>query len=69
MEWIKKHVDTVIVLGGILTSILWMNHKFSEVDVRFGQIEKDIVMIKTVMIMKNMMPTELAQAKDINSAS
>jgi outer membrane receptor protein involved in Fe transport len=35
-NWIKKHVDTVIVLGGIISSLLWMNHKFAEVDKRFA---------------------------------
>lgn len=53
MEWIKKHVDTVIVLGGILSSVLWMNHKFAE-------IEKDIAIMKTVLIMQKIMPQELA---------
>ncbi len=53
MELVKKHVDTVIVLGGILASVLWMNGKFNE-------IEKEIAIIKAVMIIKNIMPAELA---------
>lgn len=53
MDWFKKHVDTVIVLGGILTSVLWMNAKFS-------LLEKEIAVIKTVLIMKNIYPSELA---------
>jgi len=53
MELFKKHVDTVIIIGTILSSMLWMNGKFND-------LEKDIVMIKTVLIMKNIMPTELA---------
>ena len=57
MELFKKHVDTVIVLGAILGSMLWMNGKFND-------LEKDIVMIKTVLIMKNIMPTELAQGRE-----
>lgn len=60
MDWFKKHTDTVIVLAGIISSVLWMNHKFNEVNQRFNDMEKDIVMIKTVLIMKNIMPTELA---------
>ncbi len=54
MEWMKKHVDTVIIIGAIITSMLWMNGKFNE-------IEKDIAVIKTVLIMKQIMPTELAK--------
>lgn len=61
MEWAKKHVDTMVVLGGILGSILWMNTKFTEFDHRLGVIEKDLAVIKTVMIMKNILPPELAK--------
>jgi hypothetical protein len=57
MEVLKKHVDTVIVLGAILSSVLWMNGKFAE-------IEKDIAVMKAVMIMRNIMPAELAAHKD-----
>lgn len=53
MDWIKKHVDTVIILSGILSSIIWMNGKFNT-------IEKDLTVIKTVLIMKGIMPSELA---------
>ena len=53
MEWFRKHVDTVIVLGGILTSILWMNGKFNELDRRLYRIE-------TVLVLKGIMPPELA---------
>jgi hypothetical protein len=53
MEWFKKHVDTVIILGSIAGCMIWMNGKFNE-------IEKDIAIIKTVLIMKQIMPTELA---------
>ena len=61
MEWFKKHVDTAIILTAFGASILWMNGKFNDVDKRFNDIEKDIVMIKTVLIMKDIMPTKLAQ--------
>ena len=52
MDIIKKHVDTMVVLGGILSSILWMNHQFNE-------LKQDILIIKTVLIMKNIMPDQL----------
>ena len=54
MDWFKKHVDTVIVLGGILASVLWMNGEFNS-------LKKDITVIKTVLILKNIMPIELAK--------
>ena len=53
MDWFKKHVDTVVVLGAIVSSLVWMNGKF-------GELEKDIAIIKTVLIMKQIMPCELA---------
>jgi hypothetical protein len=59
MDLIKKHVDTVIVLGGIIGSILWMNHKFTQVDQRFASLEKDMAVIKTVMFMQGHLPKEL----------
>jgi len=53
MDWMKKHVDTVIVLGGILASVLWMNGKFN-------QLKKEVAVMKTVLIMKDILPKELA---------
>ena len=53
MDWFKKHTDTVIVLTAIVGSMLWMNGKFNA-------IEKDVAIIKTVLIMKQIMPCELA---------
>ncbi len=54
MEWFKKHTDTVVILGAFGACVLWMNGKFNE-------LEKDIVMIKTTLILKNIMPKELAK--------
>jgi len=54
MEWIKRHTDTVMVLTAIIGSMLWMNGKFN-------QLEKEVAVIKTVLIMKNIMPPELAK--------
>ncbi len=75
MDWIKKHTDTIAVLGAILSSVIWMNHQFrevdnrfsrmeKEVDAKFSQIEKDLAVIKTVLIMKEIMPNELAVEKN-----
>lgn len=54
MEWFKKHVDTVIILTGILGSVLWMNSKFND-------LEKEMAVVKTVLIMKDIYPKELAK--------
>lgn len=56
MDLLKKHVDTVVVLGAIVTSMLWMNGKFNEIDRRFSDVEKDLAVVKTVLMMKGIMP-------------
>lgn len=64
VDWFSKHVDTVIVIGAIISSMLWMNSKFGEVEKRFGMIDKDITIIKTTLILKNIMPEQLANKEE-----
>lgn len=52
-EFFKKHTDTIIVLGAIFGGFLWMNAKFND-------LEKDMAVMKTVLIMQKIMPAELA---------
>lgn len=66
MNWFKKHVDTVIVMGGIISSVLWMNHKFTQIDtrfsaidLRFAELEKDMAVMKAVLFMQGHFPKEL----------
>lgn len=61
-EWFTKHVDTVVILSAVIGSLLWMNHKFNN-------LEKDIIMVKTVLILKNIMPVELAHNDSKDSKS
>jgi hypothetical protein len=60
MEWFRKHSDTVAILSGVLGSFIWMNAQLNDLKKDLVSIEKDIVMIKTVMLMKNILPQELA---------
>jgi len=60
MDWFKKHTDTVIIIGAIASSILWMNGKFNDVDTKFSDLEKEMAIIKTVLIMKGIMPDAYA---------
>ena len=55
-NWFKKHVDTAIILGAFAASILWMNGKFNE-------LERDMTIIKTVLVLKNILPAELAKGE------
>ena len=58
MDWFKNHVDTVMVISSVIASMIWMNAKFNE-------IEKDIAVIKTVLVMKQIMPNDLAKFKEV----
>lgn len=59
-EFFNKHADTCVILGTLAGFFIYMNAQFSAIDARFGKIEKDIAIIKTVLIMKNILPSELA---------
>lgn len=61
MEILKKHIDTIIILGGILSSFLWMNSSINSIKEEVNSLKVDIAIMKTVLIMKNVMPSELAQ--------
>lgn len=65
MEFLKKHVDTVVIIGAILSSVLWMNGKFNEIDKRFAEIDKELSIVKTVLIMKGIMPDSFVK-RDVN---
>ena len=68
MEKIKSYAETISIILSVfitvLTAVIWMNGRFNEIENRFGQVEKDLAIVKTVLIMKNIMPTELAKAKE-----
>lgn len=59
MDLLKKHVDTVVILTAFGAALLWMNGKFND-------LEKDMAIIKTVLVLKNILPSELAHTKIIN---
>lgn len=61
MEWFKKHADTLVILGSFALCFWTINEKMNN---GFNAIEKDIAIIKTVLIMKNIMPQELATHKE-----
>lgn len=54
MDLLKKHVDTLIIITSIVGSMMWMNGKFN-------QLEKDLAIMKKVLIMKDIMPHTLAK--------
>lgn len=66
-EWLKKHIDTVIIMGGILSSFLWMSGKFNDIDKRFAVIDTRLTKIETVLILQKIMPTDLMSASVVEA--
>jgi len=56
ISWLKKHADTLVILGVFAGCFYSLNEKIAAVD-------KDIAIIKTVLIMKNIMPGEIAKCE------
>lgn len=63
MDWFTKHADAITIITAIVLSMLWMSGKFNDVDRRFSEVEKEIAIIKTVMILKQIIPAELAKSE------
>jgi hypothetical protein len=61
MEWFKKHTDAFMTMGAILGAMVWMNGEFNDVKRQIGDVRIDMAVVKTVLIMKNVMPKEVAQ--------
>ena len=40
-----------------------MNGRFNQIDHRFSEMEKEMAIIKTVLLMKEILPKELATAE------
>ena len=55
MDGFKNHVDTVIVLTAVIGCFCWMSNQLAD-------IRQDIAIIKTVLVMKGIMPQELANS-------
>jgi len=64
MNWFTKHVDTIVILGSVVTAVLWINSSIwdmkLEIKTEIAALDKEIAVLKTVLIMKNVMPNELA---------
>ena len=55
MNWLKQHADTIVILSTFAACFWSLNEKFTE---KLTAIEKDLAVIKTVLIIKNIMPTD-----------
>jgi|GEM_PF-2085362 len=75
-NYLGKYGQTIAIICTILStvcgSLIWMNGKFNDIDakfaivdkemeIRFANMEKDMAIIKTVLLMKKILPSELAK--------
>lgn len=63
MNWFSKHTDAVIVVGAIVASMLWMNTQFNDIQREINSLKTDVAIMKTVMLLKNIMPPEMAKCE------
>jgi type IV secretory pathway VirB2 component (pilin) len=52
MNWFKQHTDSLATISIIIACLMWMNSKLNE-------IQRDLTVIKTVMIMKGIANSEM----------
>jgi len=66
MDWLKKHVDTAIILTAFGSSLLWMNGKFNDIDRKFYKVDAEILVLKSTMDKRfSEMEKEIAVIKTI----
>lgn len=69
MEWVKKHVETITILGTFAVCFWQLNEKMNEnfnvMQKEMSHIEKEVAIIKTVMIMRNILSNELATHEEV----
>lgn len=61
MDIIKKHADTLVIIGAICGSLLWMNGRFNGIDKEISELKTEIAVIKAVLLVKKILPSELAK--------
>jgi len=64
MKWIKNHADTGIIVAAVLFALNYNINKFGKIDDKLSVMEKDITMIKTVLILNHMIPPELVKSEE-----
>jgi hypothetical protein len=52
-DWIKRHADTMVIIIAVVGAAMWMNNSIKD-------IQKDVAIMKTVLILKGIMPPSLA---------
>lgn len=74
MRWLKQNVDSIFVLATVVSAVIWITmqmsgikedlsnviiHKEQVLDKRMYSIERDVAIIKTILISKDILPSNL----------
>ena len=62
-NWFKEHADTIVILGSFAICFWNLNEKLND---RFSSLDTRLTVIETVMVLKNIMPSELAKCDKNN---
>ena len=66
MEWNKPIVDSaIVILGVVIIALIWPNN-ISKIKHDINDIKNELAIIKTVLVMKQIMPCELAKTPTEN---
>ncbi len=67
MPWFKKHADTIAILVAFAGGLNWMHNQIGLLNNRMTVLEKDMAVIKAVLILQKTLPAELAKAECENN--
>lgn len=57
----QKHVEMFTILGVMVAGFALQEVRFSRIDARMSALEKEVTQIKTVLIIRGMMPDCMAK--------
>lgn len=75
MDWLRKHADSVAVIGSIVLATVWtvnsihgvkedLSKDINRLEKEISKIDKEVAVMKAVMITKGVMNGELASQKN-----
>lgn len=60
MEWLAGHADSVIVLGSVVGSALWMTKQIShlklDMEQKLNRIDRRLIRIETALMLHGILP-------------
>ncbi len=60
-RWFSRHIDTIVVIFTVVTGFFMF---YNKLDTRISNIEKDMAIVKTILIMKGLAPAEIMAKSD-----